>query len=463
LGVAVPMIVFASVSQEALFVWGWRVPFLASVVTAGVALLLRTLMVEPDEFVEQRDRELLLLAAAEAAAGGEGGDKDKAASASADKGAAAAAAAGGAAPPEKEDAGRIASYSSETPLATVAVRPSSAAVSGGVGGVKAGMVSENGGGGEATAATAAAAAAPPAGHWWQRATCRRRSAASGLASSGPTPTPRRAHRAIPVRAAFTQHGGKIALQCLFTAASTASAFAFTAWLPLLYLTPPTLMPRMLAYGMVLVIVAISIPVGIISARVCDRGLARPMTLSMCAILLGAGVILTFFLVAVPRLAHPGTHGPLIAVTLACVVPHNVVYGSLANVMGRIYPASIRVTAFSTGHNVASSVFGGFAPLIMNALQTAWPWTAPAIYLACLCAVSVSAGLLMVRLFPGMNALPAEAELLRAAERAAAEAEAAEAGAGAGLPAPGANGAAGGAAAAGAAAAPAADVAVPAAK
>ena len=51
LGVAIPMIVFATVTEAQLFLWGWRIPFLVSVVTAGVALLLRSLMVEPDEFV----------------------------------------------------------------------------------------------------------------------------------------------------------------------------------------------------------------------------------------------------------------------------------------------------------------------------------------------------------------------------------------------------------------------------
>jgi len=426
LGVAVPMIVYTSVSEQALFVWGWRVPFLASVVTAGVALLLRSLMVEPDEFVEQQERDALL-AEAEAAAreGGVGGEKEGAEAAGGGGGGVGLAADGakdGGAIVAADDAARTSSSGSETAtLATVvAVRPSAP--------MGAAAAAEEG---KAGAAAAAAAAAAP---WWQPASCRRRPAAAAAAALGagaalpPPPPRRRAHRAIPVRAAFAQHWRKIVLQCLFTAASTASAFAFTAWLPLLLITPPALLPRTVAYGMVLIIVTLSIPVGLIAARVCDRGLVRPVTLSVCAILVGAAVILTYFLAAVPLLARPGRHAALVVATLACIVPHNVVYGSLANVMGRIYPANLRVTAFSTGHNVASSVFGGFAPLIMTALHTAWPWRGPAVYLASLCAVSAGAGLLMVRLFPGMNALPAEAELLRAGERAAAEAEAAERGA-----------------------------------
>jgi MFS family permease len=429
LGVAVPMIVFASVSTEALFLWGWRIPFLVSIVCAGVALLLRSLMVEPDEFLEQRERDLLMAAAA----GGEDeGDEGQAVELveqqdgqqqqqQKDKGVPAAAVA-------------LPSVSSETaPLA-----PAAAAAGGGrnggalsstadakqaaavAAGVSAAVAAANGSNGHAIAAAtdpSTAAAAPPRKSWASRLL--------------PKPSRQhRQHRSLPVRAVFRDHWHKVALQCLFTAASTATVFTYSAWLPLVFLTPPVLLPRMAAYGMILITVIVALPSGLIAARFCDKGLVRPVTLSIIAIIVGAGVILAYFFAAVPRLATPTTHVGLIAATLTGIIPHNAVYGSLANVMGRIYPPTLRVTGFSTGHNLASSIFGGFAPIIMQALQMRWPWGGPAVYLTSLCLVSCLAGILMVRLYPGMNALPAEAEAMRAREREVAEAEALEAGAGA---------------------------------
>jgi MFS family permease len=433
LGVAVPMIVFASVSEEALFLWGWRIPFLVSVVTAGVCLLLRTLMVEPDEFVEQRDRDLMMAAVHAGQSAGGGGDSSGGAVVVAD------GAAGAAEEPrkqqEKEQLAAAARDGSETaPLAPAAARngtlsstaegkQAAAAAAAAAAALSAATTTSSDGVGNGTTTSTtttitpdAAAAATHKRPWWSRCL--------------PKPKSKRAaHRALPVRAVFRDHWHKVLLQCLYTAASTATVFTYSAWLPLMFLMPPVLLPRMAAYGTVLLTVIVALPSGLIAARFCDKGLVRPVTLSLCAIAVGAGVICAYFFAAVPRLASPATHVGLIAATLTGIIPHNCVYGSLANVMGRIYPPTLRVTGFSTAHNLASSIFGGFAPIIMQGLQGRWPWGGPAIYLTCLCAMSICSGLLMMRLYPGMNALPQEAEALRLREREAAAAEAVEAGIG----------------------------------
>jgi MFS family permease len=494
LGVSVPMIVIACVTPEALLLWGWRIPFLVSVVTAGVALLLRTLMVEPDEFVEQQRRDLA--AAAAAAAEGEeeeelgggagagagagargglgGGGAEEAEALVGAKGQGAGGKAAAAAAAEEDGGGggggglapqpppqRPPSCASETaPLASVAVRagalPSS---SGGAAAEAAAAVrGEIGAKGAAAAAArhdaaslsdpavrrrrgrasswaasllpgrrCAAAAAEDGGD-----ACPAPPAAAAAAAASPRPHPRRhprgAHRALPVTTVFRHHWHKVLLQCLYTAASTAGVFVFSAWLPLVFLQPPVLLPRQAAYGTIILMVAVAMPAGLLAARACDKGLIRPVTLSMAAVAVAGAFTCAYFFAAMPSLASsPTTHVALVAATLAGILPHNVVYGSLANVMGRIYPPTLRVTGFSTGHNLASSIFGGFAPIIMQGLQGRWRWGGPAVYLASLCCVSIGAALLMVRLYPGMNALPVEAAAARAREREAAEAEEVEAG------------------------------------
>jgi MHS family proline/betaine transporter-like MFS transporter len=54
LGVLVVLVLEAALSPAQMMVFGWRLPFLASAVSASAALALRLHMPEPTEFLEVR-------------------------------------------------------------------------------------------------------------------------------------------------------------------------------------------------------------------------------------------------------------------------------------------------------------------------------------------------------------------------------------------------------------------------
>lgn len=397
LGVVVPLVVITALQDNtpALMLWGWRVPFLLSVVAALAALVLRSQMVEPDAILEaiERDRRAAMALdaadeareAAEAAEAGGGGG-----------GAGAAAATAGvhhrrplAAVPAAADA---AAESSITPLAAAAAAPGSAA---------------------AAAATASAGplALPPA--------------SSGPPHHHPHPLRRRRHhRVFPLVPILRRHWRKVLLQCAYTAMGTGNSVAYTGWISLGLLGPPIFLPRALSFGSSLVALAVSSVVGLLFARLLlDSGRVRPLHLSLAGILLSIGTGPAVLIGILPRLAPPAGAGSpaaragIVFLISFCVSLAAFIFCSLSASMSRLYPTNLRVSGFSLAHNVATSIFGGLSPVFLTMLQASAPKTGPAAYLAAMSALSAVACVLLMRLYPRTNMTPAEAAEADAREAA----------------------------------------------
>lgn len=380
LGVVVPLVVVTALQDNTpgLLLWGWRLPFLLSVVAALAALALRSMMVEPDVIIEAIARDRREAAALDAAS-------------EAEAEAEAAAARGG------------------------------AAEGGGGGGVDG-----------ALAGTDATATAPAAtGGLLPRLLHRRGAGANGSGSSGELAAaanhPRRHHprhhRTFPLIPILRHHWRAVLLQCLYTAMGTGTSVVYTGWLGLSLLAPPAMLPRALAYGSSLVALAVSAVVGLIFARlILDAGCMRPLHLALIGIVLSAAVAPVVFIVGIPQLAlsaqtSAGAQTGIVLVLAVCVSQAAFLFASLSASMSRLYPPNLRVSGFSLAHNVATSIFGGLSPVFLTAIQAKAPMRGPAAYMGALSAVSAVACVLLFKLYPRTNMLPAEAAEADAREAA----------------------------------------------
>ena len=474
LGVVVPLAIVTALRDDtpSLLRWGWRVPFLLSVVAAGAALALRSGMVEPDEILRliARDRRRAAeLGAADAAeeaaakglaAGGEaeaGGAAATAFPAGAGDGNAAATAGGalGGLLPRLLHRRNHHHHAAPAPLPPAAADAADSTTPL-RGRTDSTLVASTAAG----AAAPAAAPAPANGHRALATATATATAATTASRPPPPPHPprpaRRHRRAFPLIPLLRDHWPKVVLQCAYTAMAATTSVTYPGWLALSLIGPPSSLPRALCYGSVLVALTGSALVGLAFARfLLDPGRVRPLHLSLAGIVLSVGVAPAAFIGAVPRLAlaagtQPAARFALLLVLTLCLSQAAFVFASLSASMSRLYPAHLRVSGFSLAHNVATSIFGGLAPIFMTSLQQRAPGggVGPAAYLCAVSCLSAAACALLMRLHPRVNMLPAEAAEADAADalaEAGAEAEAAlvEAKVGGGAGAGGAGGGGGG--------------------
>ena len=107
--------------------------------------------------------------------------------------------------------------------------------------------------------------------------------------------------------------------------------------------------------------AVVIAVVLASGTVSDRIGRKPAMLLSCVLVL----VLTYPLIALAL----GAHSFAVTVLVQCVLGASVglFLGCLPVTLVELFPARVRVAGLSSSYNVASAVFGGFAPLIAGAL------------------------------------------------------------------------------------------------
>jgi MFS family permease len=376
LGIVVPLIVVTALQDNtpALMLWGWRLPFLLSVVAALAALALRSTMVEPDAILEAIERDRRAAMALDAA-----DEATAAAEARAKAAGEAEAGAGGLGVHHRRPAlPEAAPENSMTPLAAAAGAASTAA------------------------AAVGRAPAPPA-------------AESSVAARLRPPRPPRHHRAFPLVPVLRHHWKKVLLQCAYTAMGTCVSVSYTGWISLGLLGPPVFLPRAFSFGLGLVALAISSLVGLVFARLLlDSGRVRPLHLGLVGIVLSIATPPAVLIGIIPRLAPAaggGSHAAKAALMLLisyCVSLAAFIFASLSASMSRLYPTNLRVSGFSLAHNVATSVFGGLTPIFLTQLQAMAPKVGPSAYLAAVSSLSAVACVLLMRFYPRTNMTPLEA-------------------------------------------------------
>lgn len=388
LGIVVPLIVVTALQDNtpALMLWGWRLPFLLSVVAALAALALRSTMVEPDAILEaiERDRRaaMALDAADDARAAAEARAK---ASEEAEAGLAGVGAGG--IHHRRPALPEAAPENSMTPLAAA-------------GAAGAGAASSSNAALAAAADGSAAAPAAPARPLFHRQQHQHH---------------HRHHRAFPLVPILRHHWKKVLLQCAYTAMGTCVSVSYTGWISLGLLGPPVFLPRAFSFGLGLVALTISSLVGLVFARLLlDSGRVRPLHLSLVGIVLSIATPPAVLIGIMPRLApaagggsHAAKAGLMLLISY-CVSLAAFIFASLSASMSRLYPTNLRVSGFSLAHNVATSVFGGLTPIFLTQLQAKAPKIGPSAYLAAVSSLSAVACVLLMRFYPRTNMTPLEA-------------------------------------------------------
>ncbi|KAF8062751.1 kgtP [Scenedesmus sp. PABB004] len=372
LGVVVVMVVEAIFNDAQMLLFGWRIPFLLSSVSAATAFALRLHMPEPHEFVANRaatiHHNLERLASRRSSLGSRASSRR-----------ASAASGGGAASPRgwRRHSADVEAGHPASPAAAAAPeeRPRDGCVAAG----------------PAPAAPGAAKAAlppppppaPPGG------------ADAAVSIEGLPPA---AGHYVPIARLLRKHGGVLLLQVLFEAWVSIGFWTLASWLPGALRKPPVSMPELVSQGMLVCNLMLVAVMQLTAGWAADRGMPRLWS-CFAVMVAAAGVTLPAFLgFARARVAGAWLLHAMLMMMLGWVL------GLIPATCSSFYPASVRATGFNLGHNIAMSWLGGISPTVVTALVAATGriMVSPGILLTVAAAVSAAATLVLIRVVPAAN-------------------------------------------------------------
>jgi len=378
-GNAAVMILHAALSPEQIAAFGWRLPFLATAVSALGALTLRMRMPEPRAWEAcasgGRDRD-----GGPRAAGGARGDGADAAAVGEDGGEK-----GQGLPADSHrTAERLAA--SAPPAAPPAPPPPSAA------------------------AAAVVVAIPSSGGKPARCCARAR--------PRPRRPPRRHTPGVSALKLLRRSWPQVLLQALFEAFVSVAFYVFVLWLPSALQKAPAFMPAQMAGGATIAALTAMGLASLAGGALSDACASprRRLAASAAAVAVGGAVVVPG-LVSVTRLAGPpgGSGGAYCAAALlqaGVLSLAGVVLGIVPSLCAELYAPDVRLVSFSLAHNLSMSLLGGTAPLVVSALAGTAAGAAgagPGVYVAAAGCASLLAALALAIWAPRLFVAAAAAE------------------------------------------------------
>ncbi|KAI8467534.1 MAG: major facilitator superfamily domain-containing protein [Monoraphidium minutum] len=398
LGILVVQVILYACSSEELALWGWRVPFLLTVFTAPIAMLLRMHMPEPREYLMSRQQMVLRRVTSTAA--------DRVARSYSRRG----SSAGGAPSPGPGalspalSGRRLSSRQLSVQLQELQPLPEEAPAG------RAAADVESGAAGAAPAAEGGGAdgagAAGGPGFYRQLSAALQRSAASGaplgceaeyegeVAALSAT-----IKHHVPLVVLFRDHWRGVLLQVLLEAVYGSSFYIFFSWIPPYLLNGAGIPMRVTLWSVLIAMVLFAASTVLTGHFVCDRPV--PKVWAYC------GLVALITGLSFPALLwlHTGSMAALFVALPLMIALCGTLGGLMTSIGPQIYPAAVRASGYNLGHNLSMTIFGGFSPFAVTALSVPVhpPALAAAVVVAILAAVSIAAAAPLVRVAPRINA------------------------------------------------------------
>eukprot|EP00878_Enallax_costatus_P017013 GHUV01017861.1.p1 GENE.GHUV01017861.1~~GHUV01017861.1.p1 ORF type:complete len:573 (+),score=108.97 GHUV01017861.1:493-2211(+) len=203
---------------------------------------------------------------------------------------------------------------------------------------------------------------------------------------------------VPVIRLLRHHTPAVLLQFLFEAWVSVGFWVITTWLPLQMQKAPLRMPQILTQAMLIVNLALMGGIQLASGWLSDKGVPR-IWLCFGVFTVATGISCPVLL-ALPTASFAGAWllHTLLMMIMACVL------GVIPATLSCIYPPTVRATGFNLGHNMAMSWLGGVSPTIVTALVAATGKTflAPGVLLTVSAGISMLAALVLAWYAPQAN-------------------------------------------------------------
>ncbi|WIA20646.1 hypothetical protein OEZ85_005024 [Tetradesmus obliquus] len=391
LGVLIVVIVEAIFSPAQMLIFGWRLPFLLSIISASAAFALRMHMPEPEEFTRERQqviqhnllriasqRSSFLISRSSSAAGAAGSGNslglktvDSLAVAKHQNAPAAAAAAAAAGPADQcaSSGSRDVSFADEAKSKSLGLKA-----------IDSMMVTRQ----------------------RQQQQDAVQFAASGgdasIAIEGIAGVPEKQGEYVPALRLLRKHWGGVLLQFLFEAWVSIGFWVISTWLPLQLRKAPVFMPEKISQAMLIVNLSVMGAVQLAAGWASDKGMPRVWS-CFAVFTAAAGISVPVFI----GFARCGVAGCWL-LHLLLMVLMGWVLGVVPATCSSIYPATVRSSGFNLAHNMAMSWLGGVSPTIVTALvaATGSAVLAPGLLLVVAAVVSMVAALALLKYAPAAN-------------------------------------------------------------
>uniref|UniRef100_A0A383VPF9 Major facilitator superfamily (MFS) profile domain-containing protein n=1 Tax=Tetradesmus obliquus TaxID=3088 RepID=A0A383VPF9_TETOB len=208
---------------------------------------------------------------------------------------------------------------------------------------------------------------------------------------------------VPALRLLRKHWGGVLLQFLFEAWVSIGFWIISTWLPLQLRKAPVFMPENISQAMLIVNLSVMGAVQLAAGWASDKGM--PRVWSCFAVFTAAAGISVPVSIGFARCGVAGCW----LLHLLLMVLMGWVLGGVPATCSSIYPATVRSSGFNLAHNMAMSWLGGVSPIIVTALVavTGSTMMAPGLLLLAAAVISMAAALALLKYAPASNtSLPA---------------------------------------------------------
>jgi MHS family proline/betaine transporter-like MFS transporter len=190
--------------------------------------------------------------------------------------------------------------------------------------------------------------------------------------------------ASPLRDAFATQGGAMLIACCSTIIWTVGGFLFSTFVPA-FATQELKLAAASSLAATTIAILVRTVLTPFMGALSDRVGRKPLLLTAAGGFLLLSYPLFLWLVTAPSFAV------LLIVQLIAAVLMAIFSGPGPAMLCELFPTHLRTTSLSVGYNLATAIFGGFAPAIATFLVR---WTgqpiAPVYYVLCAAVVSLAA-------------------------------------------------------------------------